>query len=98
MDDTEAGAAAEGAASTDGAAGGVTVGTIDPPKNRKSGAEGQDTAKTSIGELKLVRGAVSGKPNASATALATDGVVATPLPIVVEQPAARTHQDRKSVV
>jgi hypothetical protein len=37
-------------------AGGTTVGTIDPPKNRKSGAEGQDTAKTSIGELKLGKG------------------------------------------
>lgn len=37
-------------------AGGVTVGTVDPPKNRKLGAEGQDTTKTSIGELKLGKG------------------------------------------
>ena len=39
-------------------AGGVTVGTVDPPKNRKLGAEGQGTSKTSIGELKLGRGKV----------------------------------------
>lgn len=37
-------------------AGGVTVGTVDPPKNRKSGAEGQNTDKTAIGELKLGKG------------------------------------------
>ena len=39
-------------------AGGVTVGTIDPAKNRKSGAEGQGTAKTSIGELKVGKGRI----------------------------------------
>jgi hypothetical protein len=39
-------------------AGGVTVGTVDPPKNRKLGAEGQGTGKTSIGELKLGKGRV----------------------------------------
>jgi hypothetical protein len=37
-------------------AGGVTVATVDPPKNRKSGTEGQDKLKTSIGELKLGKG------------------------------------------
>ena len=37
-------------------AGGVTVGTVDPPKNRKSGAEGQGTTKTSIGDLKIGKG------------------------------------------
>lgn len=42
-------------------------------------------------EMRQVRGALSGKVNAAATALATDGVVATPLPIVVEPPAARQH-------
>jgi hypothetical protein len=39
-------------------AGGVTVGTVDPPANRKLGAEGQETSKTSIGELKLGKGRV----------------------------------------
>ena len=37
-------------------AGGVTVATVDPPRNRKHGAEGQNTNKTSIGELKLGKG------------------------------------------
>ena len=39
-------------------AGGVTVGTVDPPKNRKNGAEGQNTDKTSIGELKIGKGRI----------------------------------------
>ena len=39
-------------------AGGVTAGTADPPKSRKAGAEGQETGKTSIGELKLGKGRV----------------------------------------
>ena len=39
-------------------AGGVTVGTVDPPGSRKLGAEGQGTSKTSIGELKLGKGRV----------------------------------------
>ncbi|MGH2806638.1 MAG: hypothetical protein ACRDKT_05125 [Actinomycetota bacterium] len=37
-------------------AGGVTVGTIDPINNRKSGTEGQDKLKTSIGELEVGKG------------------------------------------
>ncbi len=37
-------------------AGGTTIGTVDPPKNRKRGAEGQNTNKTAIGELKLGKG------------------------------------------
>ncbi|HVF52263.1 MAG TPA: hypothetical protein VNC78_01520 [Actinomycetota bacterium] len=39
-------------------AGGVTIGTVDPPQNRKLGAEGQATDKTSIGELELGSGRV----------------------------------------
>jgi hypothetical protein len=39
-------------------AGGITVGTVDPPRNRKLGAEGQNTSKTAIGELKLGKGRV----------------------------------------
>lgn len=39
-------------------AGGVTVGTVDPPKNRKSGAEGQDTDKTSIGFVESGNGRI----------------------------------------
>lgn len=39
-------------------AGGVTVGTVDPPKNRKDGAEGLDKNKTSIGELKVGKGRI----------------------------------------
>jgi hypothetical protein len=39
-------------------AGGVTVATVDPPGNRKHGAEGQDTNKTSIGELELGKGRI----------------------------------------
>ncbi len=37
-------------------AGGVTAATVDPPSNRKDGAEGQRTTKTAIGELKLGKG------------------------------------------
>jgi hypothetical protein len=32
-------------------AGGITIGTVDPPQDRKGGAEGTDTTKTSIGIL-----------------------------------------------
>lgn len=39
-------------------AGGISVGTVDPPKNRKLGAEGQDTNKTSIGSVELGKGRV----------------------------------------
>jgi hypothetical protein len=39
-------------------AGGVTVGTVDPPKDRKRGAEGTATDRTAIGTLKLGRGEV----------------------------------------
>ena len=39
-------------------AGGVTVGTVDPPKNRKLGAEGQETNKTSIGVVESGKGRV----------------------------------------
>ncbi len=39
-------------------AGGVTVGTVDPPKDRKVGAEGTDTHKTSIGILETGRGRI----------------------------------------
>ncbi|MGH3117986.1 MAG: M14 family zinc carboxypeptidase, partial [Gaiellales bacterium] len=37
-------------------AGGVTIGTVDPPQDRSGGAEGQNTNKTSIGTLKLGSG------------------------------------------
>jgi hypothetical protein len=37
-------------------AGGTTIGTVDPPRDRKRGAEGQEEDKTSIGELKLGKG------------------------------------------
>jgi hypothetical protein len=40
-------------------AGGTTAGTADPPKDRKSGAEGSATDKTSIGILKLGKGRVT---------------------------------------
>ena len=39
-------------------AGGVTVGTVDPPKDRKGGAEGQETNKTSIGVVDSGRGRI----------------------------------------
>ena len=39
-------------------AGGVTAATADPAKNRKAGAEGQNTDKTTIGELKLGKGRI----------------------------------------
>jgi hypothetical protein len=39
-------------------AGGTTVGTVDPPQDRKSGAEGTDTNKTAIGTLKFGRGKI----------------------------------------
>lgn len=45
--------------------------------------------------LREVRGAGSGKANASAHALPTDGVIATPLPIAQEQAAARQHHPVK---
>ncbi|HJR44573.1 MAG TPA: hypothetical protein VJ927_03125 [Actinomycetota bacterium] len=38
--------------------GGVTVGTVDPPKNRKLGAEGQETSKTSIGVVESGKGRI----------------------------------------
>jgi len=40
-------------------AGGTTVGTVDPPKDRKYGAEGTATNKTAIGTVKLGRGKVT---------------------------------------
>jgi hypothetical protein len=40
-------------------AGGTTVGTVDPPSDRKGGAEGTDTNKTSIGVMKLGRGKIA---------------------------------------
>ena len=57
----------------------------------KSHRHQRDTRFAFMEPLRLVRGALSGKPNASATALATDGVIAAPLPIAVEQPAAQQH-------
>jgi hypothetical protein len=39
-------------------AGGTTIGTVDPPKDRKRGTEGTQTNKTSIGTLKLGRGKI----------------------------------------
>jgi hypothetical protein len=39
-------------------AGGVTIGTVDPPQDRKGGAEGQGTNKTSIGILKKGKGRI----------------------------------------
>jgi hypothetical protein len=39
-------------------AGGVTVGTVDPPKDRKLGAEGQETSKTSIGVVDSGKGRI----------------------------------------
>lgn len=38
------------------AAGGTTIGTVDPPQDRKGGAEGQDATKTSIGVLEIGKG------------------------------------------
>jgi hypothetical protein len=40
-------------------AGGTTIGTVDPPSDRKSGAEGTDTNKTSIGVMKFGRGKIA---------------------------------------
>ncbi|MDQ3986975.1 MAG: hypothetical protein M3280_10845 [Actinomycetota bacterium] len=40
-------------------AGGTTIGTVDPPKDRKRGAEGTDSNKTSIGTLKLGKGKIA---------------------------------------
>ena len=39
-------------------AGGTTIGTVDPPKDRKGGAEGTDANKTSIGILKKGKGRI----------------------------------------
>jgi hypothetical protein len=39
-------------------AGGTTIGTVDPPKDRKRGAEGTATDKTSIGTLKYGKGKI----------------------------------------
>ncbi|MGQ0813455.1 MAG: glycosyltransferase family 2 protein [Gemmatimonadota bacterium] len=44
--------------------------------------------------LREVRGAATAKPNARARALPSDGVIAAPLPIVIEQPAAREEIKR----
>lgn len=55
----------------------------------------RDSRFTFMDTLREVRGAASGKPNAHAPALPTDGVVATPLPLAVEQAAARQpHTER----
>jgi len=39
-------------------AGGVTVGTADPPEDRKLGTEGKATDKTNIGTLEMGKGRI----------------------------------------